>query len=57
MEENHGKYLQTSNTPFMEGQLQRDMGYDGLTPAGEAVLNGTYNLSPGTGRYTKELIK
>ena len=57
MAENHDKYLQTSNTPFMKGQLQRDMGYDGLTSAGEEILNGTYIPPPETGRYTKEFIQ
>lgn len=57
MKENEKKYMQTSNTPCMTGQLQRDLGYDGLTPSGEAILNGTYEPPPGTGQYTRELLQ
>ncbi len=57
MEENEKKYMQTSNTPCMTGQLQKDLGYDGLTPAGEAILKGTYEPPPDTGQYTRELLQ
>ena len=56
MIENEKKYRQTSNTPCMQGQLQRDLQYDALTEAGKEILRGEYNAPQGTDQYTKELL-
>ena len=56
MEENNTKYLQTSNTPFMKGNLLEEIGYDGMTEAGDQILKGNYSPPAETGRYTRELI-
>ena len=55
-DENTNKYRQTQNTPMMQGQLVRDVGYLGNTEAAQAILDGTYMPPPGTNRYTTEFI-
>ena len=56
MAENNEKYTQTNDTPCMQHLLHQDLHYDGLTPAGEAILNGTYKPPDGTNQYTRELL-
>ena len=54
--ENYAKYSQTSTTPTMHGPLARDLGFQGDSPACEAILNGTYIPPPGTDPYTIEYL-
>jgi hypothetical protein len=39
---NQHKYSQSDDTPPMQPYIVNDFGYDGSTPAVDAVLNGTY---------------
>jgi hypothetical protein len=57
MVENDIKFLQTSETPLMKGQLAKDFGFDALTTAGQAVLDGHYHAPSTTPQYTRELLQ
>jgi hypothetical protein len=57
MLENDLKFQQTSNTPMMKGALAQDLGYDGLTASGTAILKGTYLYPPDTGKCTQEFLQ
>ena len=54
--ENASKYRQTENTPCMQGQLAKDLGYLGDTDSAQQILEGNYTPPDGTSQYTTEYI-
>lgn len=56
LKENDLKFRQTQATPCMRESLRSDLGYMGLTPAAEAILDGTYQSPPGIPIYTREFL-
>jgi hypothetical protein len=54
---NEAKLQQTSDTPFMTGALQEDVGWVGIGPAVCIMLDGTYDPPEEVDEYTKKLIK
>jgi hypothetical protein len=54
---NKAKLQQTSDTPFMTGALQEDVGWLGIGPALCMMLDGTYEPPEEVDEYTKKLIK
>jgi hypothetical protein len=42
MEHHVKKYSLTQNTPPMLMPIQRELGFDSLTPAGQSILDGTH---------------
>jgi hypothetical protein len=57
MEHHVRKYSLTHNTPPMRMPIQRELGFDSLTPAGQSILDGTHTSAPGTDRYSRLLQK
>ena len=56
IEENKLKYRQTENTPCMEGQLRRDLGFLGLTESSTQIINGTYTCPERSPPFTTEFF-
>jgi hypothetical protein len=54
---NEEKLQQKSDTPFMTGALQEDVGWVGIGPAVCMILDGTYDPPEEVDEYTKKLIK
>ena len=57
LEENESKFTQTNSTPFMNGQLLQDVGFNGEKEGGEKILQGTYTPPADTTRAAKAYIK
>jgi hypothetical protein len=57
MEHHVKKYSLTHNTPPMRMPIQRDLGFDSLTQAGQSILDGTHTSAPSTDRYSRLLQK
>jgi hypothetical protein len=57
MIENDNKFKQTGNTPLMQGQLAKELGFDALTASGTAILKGRYTVPPSTPVHTRELLQ
>jgi hypothetical protein len=55
--DNEVKLQQTSDTPFMTGSLQEDVGWVGIGPSVCMMLDATYELPEEVDEYTKNLIK
>jgi hypothetical protein len=56
MEEGQRRFTQAQYTPFLQGSLLREFGYNANTGATQAVLNGTYQPSTDVSEYTKLFI-
>lgn len=57
MAANKKKYLQTRFTPCLMEPLKTELGFDGNTAAGEAILDGTYTPPEGVHPYAQELFQ
>jgi hypothetical protein len=57
MEHHVRKYSLTHTTPRIHMPIQRELGFDSLTPAGQRILDGTHTSAPGTDRYSRLLQK
>jgi hypothetical protein len=57
MEHHVRKYSLTHTTPPIRMPIQRELGFDSLTPAGKRILDGTHTSAPGTDRYSRLLQK
>ena len=56
-DENFAKFSQTNNTPPMKPPLSTLLGYLGISPACQAILNGTFTPPPDTDIYTREFLQ
>jgi hypothetical protein len=54
---NGAKLQQTSDTHFMKGTLEEDMGWLGIGPSVCMMLDGTYEPPEEVDEYTKNLIQ
>jgi hypothetical protein len=54
---NEAKLQQTTDTPFMTGSLQDNVGWVGIGPAVCMMLDGTNDPPDEVDEYTKKLIK
>jgi hypothetical protein len=54
---NDAKLQQTSDTPFVTGDLQEDVGWIGIGPPVFMILNRTYDPPEEVDEYTKNLTK
>jgi hypothetical protein len=57
MEHHVRKYSLNHSTLPMCVPIQRELGFDSLTPAGQKILDGTHTSAPGTDRYSRLLQK
>jgi hypothetical protein len=55
--EGYARYMQSATTPFLQDPLVHDLGYLGDTPAGQAILEGTYDIPPAVDKYTALYLK
>jgi hypothetical protein len=56
MDEGWKRYLQSSITPMMQEPLLSDFGYLGMTPAADAVLDGTYVPPPAVDEMARNFL-
>ena len=56
MDEGTKRFSQSESTPFMTNPLVKDFGYLATTPSAENVLNGTYQPSNSTDKYTAKFL-
>ena len=56
LHENKQKYLQIRHTPCLVEPLRSELRWDANTPAGEQILQGTYNAPIGTHEYAQEFF-
>jgi len=56
LQENERRFNQAKNTPFMVPPLFEQVGSLGTGPGAEAILNGTFQCTPGTDPHAIKLI-
>jgi len=56
LQESNHCFWQASNTPFLQPPLFDEISSLGFNPAGDAILNGFFEISEGTDPYTAKLI-
>ena len=56
LQENKQKYLQIRHTPCLTEPLKSELGWEAQTPAGEQILEGTYQVPEHTNPYSQQLF-
>jgi len=57
LDNNRDKFSQSFHTPFYRPPLSKEFGYQSLTPAAQAVLDGFYDAPPTTSTHVLELLQ